>query len=117
MRSREDSSCHPCQKLSYWSWPRLHYSFRTGSADHAQTLLLGAMLTPESRTVTGALRVMGLVLEHHFTNYHRVLNRATWSARQGGRFTGLLVTCLVPPGATLHVRGVTTRWNAAAAAR
>ncbi len=46
---------------------------------HAQVLLLGAMLTPGTRTVTGALRVMGLALERHFTNYHRVLNRATWS--------------------------------------
>jgi DDE superfamily endonuclease len=52
---------------------------------HAQVLLLGAMLTPGPRTVTGALRVMGLALERHFTNYHRVLNRATWSARQGSR--------------------------------
>lgn len=52
---------------------------------HAQVLLLGAVLTPGSRTVTGALRVMGLALEGHFTNDHRVLNRATWSARHGSR--------------------------------
>ena len=44
---------------------------------HAQVLLLGAMLTPGTRTVTGALCVMGLAMERHFTNYHRVLNRAT----------------------------------------
>jgi DDE superfamily endonuclease len=69
---------------------------------HAQVLLLGAMLTPGSRTVTGALRMMGLTLECHFTNYHRVLNRATWSARQGSRILlGLLSTLLVPPGATI----------------
>jgi hypothetical protein len=52
---------------------------------HAQVLLLGAVLTPGSRTVTGALRVMGLALEGQFTNDHRVLNRATWSARHGSR--------------------------------
>jgi hypothetical protein len=52
---------------------------------HAQVLLLGAILTPGARTVTAALRVMGLATERHFTNYHRVLNRATWSARQGSR--------------------------------
>jgi hypothetical protein len=69
---------------------------------HAQLLLLGAMLTPGARTVTAALRVMGLALERHFTNYHRVLNRATWSARQGSRIVlGLLITLLVPPGATI----------------
>jgi hypothetical protein len=52
---------------------------------HAQVWLLGAVLTPGSRTVTGALRVMGLARDRQFTNDHRVLNRATWSARQGSR--------------------------------
>jgi hypothetical protein len=69
---------------------------------HAQVLLLGAILSPGPRTVTGALRVMGLAMERHFTTYHRVLNRATWSARQGSRILlGLLITLLVPPGATI----------------
>jgi DDE superfamily endonuclease len=69
---------------------------------HARVLLLGAMLAPRPRTVTAALRVMGLALERRFTNYHRVLNRATWSARQGSRILlGLLLTVLVPPGATI----------------
>jgi DDE superfamily endonuclease len=65
-------------------------------------LLLGAILAPGARTVTTALRVMGLSCERHFTNDHRVLNRATWSARQGSRILlGLLVTLLVPSGATI----------------
>jgi hypothetical protein len=69
---------------------------------HAQVLLLGAILTPGARTVTAALRVMGLATERHFTNYHRVLNRATWSARQGSRMLlGMLIALLVPLGATL----------------
>src|SRR3989442_5441790 len=69
---------------------------------HAQVLPLGAMLTPGPRTVTRALRVMGLAMERHFTNYHRVLNRATWSARYGSRILlGVLITLLVPPGATI----------------
>ena len=60
------------------------------------------MLAPRARPVTAALRVMGLALERRFTNAHRVLNRATWSARQGSRMLlGLLVTLLVPPGATI----------------
>jgi hypothetical protein len=66
---------------------------------HAQVLLLGAILSSGPRTVTGALRAMGLARERHFTNYHRVLNRATWSARHGSRILlGLLITLLVPPG-------------------
>jgi len=69
---------------------------------HAQVLLLGAILTPGARTVTAALRVMGLATEGHFTNDHRVLNRATWSARQGSRILlGLLIALLVPLGATM----------------
>jgi hypothetical protein len=69
---------------------------------HAQLLLLGAILAPGARTVTAALRVMGLAAERRFTNYHRVLNRATWSARHGSRILlGVLITQLVPPGATI----------------
>jgi DDE superfamily endonuclease len=69
---------------------------------HAQVLLLGAMLTPGARTVTAALRVMGLATERHFTNYHRVLNRALWSPRQASRILlGILLLLLVPPGAPL----------------
>jgi hypothetical protein len=69
---------------------------------YAQVLLVGAMLAPGARTVTAALRVMGLAAERRFTNYHRVLNRATWSARQGSRILlGLLITLLVPPDATI----------------
>lgn len=52
---------------------------------HAQLLLLGAILAPGKRTVTAALRVMGLARERRFTNYHRVLNRATWLARHASR--------------------------------
>jgi hypothetical protein len=45
---------------------------------------------------------MGLSAERHFTNYHRVLNRATWSGRLASRILlGLLVMCFVPPGATV----------------
>ena len=43
---------------------------------HVQVLLVGAILSPASRTVTNALRVMGLSQEKHFQTYHRVLNRA-----------------------------------------
>jgi DDE superfamily endonuclease len=69
---------------------------------HAQLLLLGAILTPSARTVTAAWRATGLAAERHFTNYHRVLNRATWSARPGSRrLLRMLVTQLVPPEATI----------------
>jgi hypothetical protein len=69
---------------------------------HAQVLLLGGILMPGPRTVAAALRVMGLARERHFTNEHRVLNRAIWSARQGSRMLlGWLISLLVAPGATI----------------
>lgn len=69
---------------------------------HAQLLLLGAILTPGARTVTAALRATGLAAERRFTNYHRVLNRARWSTRQGSWILlNMLVTLLVPPEATI----------------
>jgi len=41
-------------------------------------------------------------MERHFTNDHRVLNRATWSGRQASRMLlGLLITGLLPPGAPI----------------
>jgi DDE superfamily endonuclease len=47
--------------------------------EHAQVLLVGALLATGKRTVTACLRVMGLSQEKRFVNYHRVLNRAHWS--------------------------------------
>lgn len=59
---------------------------------HAQVLLAGAILAPGRRTVASALRVMGLSELSTFQNYHRVLSRAAWSARQGaGRLLALLL--------------------------
>jgi len=42
---------------------------------HAQTLLVGTLLTHGKRTVTAALRAVGLSQKKHFQNYHRVLNK------------------------------------------
>jgi hypothetical protein len=48
------------------------------------------------------MRAMGLAAERHFTNDHRVLNRATWSARQGSQILlGQLITRLVPSEAAI----------------
>lgn len=67
--------------------------------EHAKILLLGAILCPAERTVTAALRVMGLSWEKHFQNYHRVLNRAVWSSREASRILfGLLINAFVIHG-------------------
>ena len=61
---------------------------------------MGAILTPSKRTVSAALRVMGLRDEVHFQNYHRLLNRAVWSSRQASRILlRLLLDAFLPPEA------------------
>src|SRR6478735_5447525 len=65
--------------------------------DWVQVLVVGAILTPGQRTVAAVLRVMGLSDERQFQNYHRVLNRASWSSREGSRrLLGMLVETFVP---------------------
>ena len=44
--------------------------------NRVKVLLAGAILAPRTRTVSNALRVMGLSDDKHFQNYHRVLARA-----------------------------------------
>ena len=53
--------------------------FHTRTLHKAQVLLIGAILTPRKRTVTSALRVMGLAEDASFSRYHHILNRAVWS--------------------------------------
>jgi len=74
--------------------------FSKPSWEHARLLLVGALLATGKRTVTACLRVMGLSHETHFVNYHRVLNRARWSALAASRILlRLLVTTFAPQGA------------------
>ena len=51
----------------------------------SQLLLVGAILAPGKRTVTSALRVMGLEDDQNFARYHHVLSRAVWQPLQLGR--------------------------------
>ena len=70
----------------------------------AQVLLVGAILAPGARTVTAVLRVMGLSGDAQFQNYHRVLNRATWSSRAlSCMLLRVLVAAFVPTGAPVIV--------------
>jgi hypothetical protein len=54
---------------------------------------------PGKRTVSAALRVMGLGQTEQFQRYHRVLNRAVWSGREASRvLLEVLVRTFVPNG-------------------
>ena len=69
---------------------------------HAQMLLLGALLVPGQRTVCSILRIIGLGQERHFVTWHRVLNRAVWNSRLAARvLLGLLVKTFAPNGPVL----------------
>src|SRR4029450_11742075 len=71
---------------------------------HAQVLLAGAILAPGARTVSSALRAMGLDQEKRFHRYHRVLSCASWSSLAASRvLLGLLLEAFVPEGAPLIV--------------
>lgn len=81
----------------------------------AQILTVGAILTPGKRTVTAVLHVMGLKDEPQFQNYHRVLNRARWSALAVSQvLLKLLVKAFVPAGQPVLLAGDETlerRWG------
>lgn len=64
---------------------------------HAQVLLVGTLLAQGPRTVTAALRAMGLGQERRFERYHRVLNRARWSGLRGARILLGLLLVVLPP--------------------
>ena len=59
--------------------------------ERVQVLLAGAILSPVERTITAALRAVGLSQEKHFQNYHRVLNRAVWSSVEASRILLMLL--------------------------
>ena len=69
----------------------------------AQTLLIGAILCTGKRTVTSALRAMGLEHESNFSKYHRVLNKAKWDSWQAVKILLGLLLALVPSGSPVLI--------------
>jgi hypothetical protein len=66
---------------------------------HARVLLIGAILAPGARTVSSALRAMGLDREKRFHRYHRVFSRARWSSLEASRILlGVLLEAFVGEG-------------------
>ncbi|MHB8752703.1 MAG: IS701 family transposase [Aggregatilineales bacterium] len=81
----------------------------------AQVLLAGALLAPHKRTVTAALRAMGVSQEKAFDKYHRVLYRDKWSGlRLSRRLLILLVTTFVAAGVPVLIgidETIERRWG------
>lgn len=68
----------------------------------AMVLIFGTILAPGRRTVTAALRMMGLGEDPNYSKYHRVLNRDRWSPWVVSRILlSLIILFFVPPGVPL----------------
>jgi hypothetical protein len=66
---------------------------------HLLILIAGLVLSPGKRTVSAALRVMGLGATKDFARYHYVLNHARWSSRAVARkLLAMIVRNFAPAG-------------------
>lgn len=83
--------------------------------DWVQVLTVGAILAPGKRTVSSVLHVMGLKDEKQYQNYHRVLNRARWSALEVSRvLLAMLLAAFVAANEPIILGGDETmerRWG------
>ena len=81
----------------------------------AMVLTYGTILTPGRRTVTAALRAMGLADDKGFGKYHRLLNRDRWSPWIVSKILlTLLIRIFVPEGCALLIaidEHVDRRWG------
>jgi hypothetical protein len=71
-----------------------------------QVLLVGTILAPGKRTVTSALRAVGLADEPGFSKYHQVLNRAVWSSHQASQVLLMLLLKMLQKGSGPLVFGI-----------
>jgi DDE superfamily endonuclease len=96
----ESATAHPTVPPILVSWLAVFRPCFTAPVwNHILVLVGGAVLAPGKRTVTQALRVMGLADKPGFGRYHEVLNRARWDARDVARRLLLhLLAVLSPSG-------------------
>ena len=86
----------------------------------AVSLLVGAILATGKRTVTSALRIVGLSEERNFPKYHRVLSLSKWSARKASKILlRQLLDCFLPEGPVVVGidETIERRWEAKIKAR
>jgi DDE superfamily endonuclease len=84
----------------------LHFrpAFTRPTWHKALVLVVGTILARGRRTVTAALKQMGLHNEGDFTLFHQVLNRASWSCLLMSRLLlQLLVSTFVKAGGTVEI--------------
>src|SRR5918911_1035279 len=107
------------QVMAEWMRP-FAMCFTAAVWRHVLVLVAGTLLVPGRRTVTAALRVMGLGHTSSFALYHRVLSAGRWSSRAvAHRLLLLLVAAFVPHGPVVIAIDDTIerRWGAKIKAR
>jgi hypothetical protein len=80
--------------------------FHLSTWNKVQALLVGAILAPRKRTVTSALRAVGLAEATGFSKYHQVLNRAVWSSRRASQILLTLLLDALSPSCVPLVFGI-----------
>jgi hypothetical protein len=111
-------ACEP-EVLVAWMRPFRGY-FTAAAWRHALALVAGTLLAPGRRTVTAALRVMGLERAPGFAVHHRLLSQGRWSPLAvARRLLRLLVGAFVPDGPVVVGidDAIERRWGARIEAR
>ncbi|MGH8836216.1 MAG: IS701 family transposase [Actinomycetes bacterium] len=88
--------------------------------DHVLVLVTGVVLTPGKRTVSAALRIMGLSEASDFALYHHVLSQARWDSRAIARKLLTMMLDRFLPAGPLVIGiddTIERRWGARIAAR
>ena len=80
-------------------------AFSEPTCQRAMTLLIGAILTMGRRTVTGVLWTARSIAPGHFSSYHRVFSRASWSLWPLGKVLAIAVLRLIPEDQLVPVAG------------
>ena len=99
--------------LAAWLAP-FRDSFTAAVWPRVLVLLAGAILAPGQRTVSAALRVMGLADQPGFGRYHEVLSEARWDGRALARkLLRHLIDKLLPEGEVVIVPddSIERRWG------
>ncbi|HEX3133270.1 MAG TPA: transposase [Planctomycetota bacterium] len=71
-------------------------AFTRPTFQRVTVLILGAILSLRQRTVTALLRAVGPLAKGHWSDFHRVLCRASWSCWPLGKVLAAMVLELIP---------------------
>jgi hypothetical protein len=80
-------------------------SLSAPTAQRFVLLTVGAILTTGRRTITAILTTLGSLVQGHFSDYHRVFSRASWSTWALGHTLTRLVLDWLPADAPVFVAG------------